>query len=67
MQKLLLAALLLVPMPALAHVGHLAEAEGHSHHLAAWALLGVIAGAVWLIWTEPPKAPRARRAKGPEA
>ena len=68
MQKLLLALLILLPLPALAHVGHLDEAEGHSHYLAAWALFGVIAGALWLIWTEPKKGARpARRVKGPEA
>ena len=53
--------LLLLPLPALAHVGHLEEVDGHSHYIAAWALLGVIAGSCWLIWVEM-RAPR-RKAK----
>ncbi len=44
--------LLLLPLPALAHVGHLEEVDGHSHYIAAWALLGVIVGSLWLIWVE---------------
>jgi cyanate permease len=65
MRNALLALLLLLPLPALAHVGHLDEVDGHSHYLAAWALLGVIAGSVWLIWTErrAPKTPKAKARK----
>jgi hypothetical protein len=55
----LLSLLLLLPVPALAHVGHLEEANGHSHFVAAWALFGVIAGSLWLIRAEL----RARRSK----
>ena len=53
--------LLLLPLPALAHVGHLEEVDGHSHYIAAWALLGVIVGSLWLIWVEI-RSPR-RKAK----
>ncbi len=70
MRKTLLLPLLLLPGAALAHVGHLDDVDGHSHYLAAWALLGVIAGSLWLIWTErrAPKAPKGeRKAKGPRA
>jgi hypothetical protein len=57
--------LLLLPLPALAHVGHLEEVDGHSHYIAAWALLGVIVGSLWLIWVET-RAPRrkTKRSKG---
>lgn len=60
MRHLLLALLVLLPLPALAHPGHLGDLDGHTHYLAAWALFGVIAGSAWLIWTErrAPKAPR---------
>ncbi len=66
MRKTLPFLLLLVPGAALAHVGHLDAVDGHSHYLAAWALLGVIAGSLWLIWTER-RVPRGRKAKGPRA
>ena len=58
--------LLLLPLPALAHVGHLEEVDGVSHYIAAWALLGVIAGSLWLIWVETrtPRQPKAKRRKG---
>lgn len=62
--------LVLLPLPALADPGHLSERMGHDHYLAAWALLGVIAGSGWLVWTElrRPKAPPAKRqAKDDEA
>lgn len=49
---LLLLLLLVAPLPAFAHVGHLDTVDGHSHYLAAWALIGVIVGSVWLIVTE---------------
>ncbi|MBP1806701.1 DUF6732 family protein [Rubellimicrobium aerolatum] len=52
MRKTLLLLALLLPSAALAHPGHLSEAEGHAHYVAAWALFGAIAGAGWLIWTE---------------
>ena len=61
MRKTLLALLLLLPIPALAHVGHLEEVDGQSHYIAAWALLGVIVGSSWLIWAEL-RSPR-RKAK----
>ena len=66
MRKTLLPLLMLLPLPALAHVGHLDEVQGHSHYLAAWALLGVIAGSLWLIWheTRTPRDPKAKRRKG---
>lgn len=70
MRKTLSLLLLIVPLSALAHVGHLDPVDGHSHYLAAWALLGVIAGSVWIIWGELRSAGRskpARRAKDPRA
>lgn len=65
MRKTLLLLLLVMPLPALAHVGHLDMVDGHDHYLAAWALLGVISGSLWLIWTESraPKTPKAKRRK----
>lgn len=65
MRKTLLVLLLLLPLPALAHVGHLDEVEGHSHYIAAWALFGVIVGSSWLIWTElqARRQPKAKRPK----
>ena len=71
MRKILPLLLLLLPSAALAHVGHLDEVDGHSHYVAAWALLGAIAGSTWLIWTEmrQPKGPSKPkpRAKDDEA
>jgi hypothetical protein len=70
MRTTLLSLLLLLPLPALAHVGHLDAVDGHHHYLAAWALLGVIAGSVWLIWAElrsPSRPKGARRVRGPRA
>lgn len=70
MRKTLLLLLLAMPLPAMAHVGHLDAVDGHSHYLAAWALLGVIAGSVWLIWSElrsPSRPKRDRRVRGPRA
>lgn len=70
MRHLLLSLLLLLPLPALAHVGHLEEADGHSHYIAAWALIGVIAGALWLIRAELRSrgaGKRAPRVKEPRA
>lgn len=63
MRKTLLPLLLLLPLPALADVGHLEEVGGHSHYVAAWALLGVIAGSLWLIRAElrAPRRPKADR------
>ena len=57
--------LMLLPLPALAHVGHLEQVDVHSHYIAAWALLGVIAGSLWIIWAEvrSPR-PKAKRSKG---
>ena len=57
--------LLLLPTSALAHVGHLDEMGGHDHYVAAWALLGAIAGSSWLVWSElrRPKDERPKRAK----
>ena len=52
MRKTLFLIALLMPSAALAHVGHLETVDGHDHFLAAWALLGAIAGSSWLIWTE---------------
>jgi hypothetical protein len=65
MRHHLLLLLLMAPLPALAHVGHLEAVEGHSHYLAAWALIGVILGSVWLIWVEivHPRKPKAKRHK----
>lgn len=66
----LLPFLLSAPLPALAHVGHLEELDGHSHHVAAWALLGVIAGSAWIIRGElrSPRRPGAsRRLEDPRA
>ena len=55
--------------PAGTAVGHLDAADGHDHYVAAWALLGAIAGSLWLIRAElrKPKAPKAERAKDDEA
>ena len=67
MRKTLLLIALLMPLPALAHVGHLEEADGHAHFIAAWALIGAIAGSLWLIWVEtraPKNAKRAARKDG---
>jgi hypothetical protein len=60
MSKILLLIALLMPLPALAHVGHLDEVDGHVHFVAAWALFGAIVGALWLIWVETraPKRPK---------
>ncbi|SET58551.1 DUF6732 family protein [Oceanicella actignis] len=38
----------LAAAPALAHPGHLAEVSGHSHWLAAGAMLAAAALAAWL-------------------
>ena len=61
--------LLLLPTSALAHVGHLDEAAGHDHYIAAWALLGAIGGSAWLVWSEMrrPKEEKPKRAKDDEA
>lgn len=60
--------LVLLPAPALAHVGHLDEAGGHDHYIAAWALLGAIAGSGWLVWSELRRKPaKAKRAEDDEA
>ncbi len=70
MRKFLLLLLIMAPLPALAHVGHLDAVDGHSHYVAAWALLGVIAGSVWLIVNELRSRGRAKgptRLKGPRA
>lgn len=65
MRKTLLLLALLMPLPALAHVGHLDEADGHAHFVAAWALIGAIAGSAWLIWVElrSPRSPKAKPRK----
>ncbi len=65
MRKTLLLALLLLPAPVLAHVGHLDEVSGHDHYIAAWALLGAIGGSAWLVWSEMrrPKDEKPKRAK----
>ena len=57
--------LLLLPTSALAHVGHLDEVSGHDHYIAAWALLGAIAGSSWLVWSElrRPKDVKPKQAK----
>ena len=44
--------LALLPTSALAHPGHLSTLDGHEHYIAAWALLGAIAGSAWLVWSE---------------
>jgi hypothetical protein len=64
MRKTLFLIALLMPSAALAHVGHLETVDGHDHFLAAWALLGAIAGSSWLIWTEMrrPKDVKPKRA-----
>lgn len=64
MRKFLPLIVLLAPSAALAHVGHLDVSEGHDHYVAAWALLGAIAGSSWLIWTEMrrPKDVKSKRA-----
>jgi hypothetical protein len=70
MRKFLLLLLIMAPLPALAHVGHLDAVDGHSHYVAAWALLGVIAGSVWLIVNELRSRGRSKgatRLKGPRA
>ena len=70
MRQFLLLLLLVAPLPALAHVGHLDEVDGHAHYIAAWALIGVIAGALWLIRSELKSrgaAKRAPHAKEPRA
>lgn len=66
MRKILLLLALFLPSAALAHPGHLGEAEGHAHYLAAWALIGAIAGASWLIWSEL-RAPSKPKRKDDEA
>lgn len=45
--RLILTALILLPAPALAHIGHLGEVAGHGH----WIALGgiAIAGAIALL------------------
>ncbi len=58
--------LVLLPAPALAHVGHLDEMGGHHHYLAAWALFGAIAGSGWLVWSEL-RRPKDTKAKDDEA
>lgn len=65
MRKILLPLLLLAGSPALAHVGHLDEVDGHSHYVAAWALIGAIAGALWLIRAELRARGEGRRLKDP--
>jgi hypothetical protein len=70
MRKFLLLLLIMAPLPALAHVGHLDTADGHSHYVAAWALIGVIAGSVWLIVSELRTRDRSKgvtRLKDPRA
>jgi hypothetical protein len=69
MRKILPLLLLLLPSAALAHVGHLDEVDGHAHYVAAWALLGAIAGSTWLIWSElrRPKDDKPKRPKDDEA
>ncbi|WP_210529154.1 DUF6732 family protein [Rubellimicrobium arenae] len=71
MRKTLLLLALLLPSAALAHPGHLSDVDGHSHYIAAWALLAAIAGSAWLIWTElrapSPKATKLKRAEDDEA
>jgi hypothetical protein len=64
MRATLFLLLLTLPLPALAHVGHLEEVDGHSHYIAAWALLGVIVGSCWLIWVETRAPRKAKRSKG---
>jgi hypothetical protein len=63
MRNNLILLLLMAPLPALAHVGHLDAVEGHDHYIAAWALIGVILGSAWLIWMEVahPRKPKAKR------
>jgi hypothetical protein len=65
MRKILPLIVLTLPSAALAHVGHLEVVDGHDHYLAAWALLGAIAGSSWLIWTEMrrPKDEKPKQAK----
>ncbi len=68
MRKTLPLLALLLPVPALADPGHLSERLGHDHYIAAWALLGAIAGASWLIWTELRRKPsQAKRSEDDEA
>ncbi len=57
--------LLVLPTSALAHPGHLSALDGHDHYVAAWALLGAIAGSGWLVWSEMrrPKDVKPKRAK----
>jgi type VI protein secretion system component VasK len=69
MRTILTLLALLLPGVAMAHPGHLNEADGHQHFIAAWALLAAITGSVWLIWTElrSAKGAKVKRAEDDEA
>jgi hypothetical protein len=65
MRKILPLLVLMLPTAALAHVGHLEQADGHDHYIAAWGLIGAIAGSGWLVWSElrRPKDEKPKRRK----
>ena len=52
--------LILLPGPALAHVGHLGEVAGHGHWVAGAAIGAAALAGLWAAWKD-------REAPGPES